>query len=109
MNVNEHNPLSDDVFVYEFLKRHPNDFFSDVEIGRHVDGEAGFAEEESRARSALSRLLALHMVESDGSMNYRVKMVSTATAKGSAKRFISPQIKILLRQNGQKIDPKRYA
>jgi hypothetical protein len=109
MKENEHDPLSDEVWVLEFLKRHPDEFFSDAEISRHVDSEAGFVEEANRARSALSRLLALHVVETDGSRNYRFKRSRTITVKDSAKKFISPQIKIMLRQNGQNIDPKRYS
>ena len=85
MNVNEHNPLSDDVFVYEFLKRHPNGFFSDVEISRHLASAARFVKQESRVRSALSRLLTLHMVETNGSRHYRLKIASPVTAKNSAK------------------------
>jgi hypothetical protein len=107
MKQNEDSPLSDDVCVLEFLKRHPNDFFSDVEIGRHVDNEAGFAEEENRARSALSRLLALHMVETDGSRNFRFNIVKAVTRKDSAKKFISPQIKMILLQTSQEIDPTK--
>jgi hypothetical protein len=108
MNENEHNPLSDDVWVLEFLKRHPNEYFSDVEISRHVENEARFVDEENRAKAALSRLLALRMVETDGSRNYRLKKVIAVTAKDAAKRFVAPQLKILLRQNGQNVDPKRY-
>ena len=108
MKEHEHDPLSDEVWVLEFLKRHPNEFFSDMEISRHVESEARFVAEENRARSALSRLLALRMVETDGSRNYRFKKASTVIVKDSAKKFISPQIKILLRQNGQTIDPKQY-
>jgi hypothetical protein len=83
----EGRPLSDDVCALEFLKRHPNGSFSDVEISRHLASAARFVEAEHRVRSALSRLLALHMVETNGSKHYRLKIASTVTAKNSAKKL----------------------
>ena len=85
MKQKEGRPLSDDVCALESLKRHPNRFFSDVEIGRHIDSKARFVEEEKQEQSALSRLLILHLVETNGSRHYRFKISSAVTPKNSAK------------------------
>ena len=109
MNENEHDGGSDAVHVLEYLRRRPNDFVSEVEISRQADSETRYLADQNWAQRALSRLLDLHMAETDGSRNYRLKITTGVVGKGPAKKFISPQIKILLTQNGLKIDPERYA
>jgi hypothetical protein len=85
MKHNKDHLLCDDVGASKFLKRHPNGFLSDVEISRHIASEVRFVGAENRVRSALSRLLALHMVETNASRSYRLKIVNTVTAKNFAK------------------------
>jgi hypothetical protein len=109
MNESEHNSRSDTVCVLEYLRRQPNDFVSEVEISRQAVSEIRFLADQNWAQTALSRLLELNFVETNGSRHYRLKMTRADAVRVPTKKFISPQIKALLRQNGQKIDPTRCA
>jgi hypothetical protein len=109
MKESEHNSKSDVACVLEYLRRQPNDFVSHVEISQQADSEVRFLTNQNWAQTALTRLVELRLAETDGSRNYRLKMTRADAGKGSGKRFISPQIKVLLRQNGQNIDPTRCA
>jgi hypothetical protein len=93
MKQKEGRPLSDDICALEFLKSHPNGSFSDVEISRHLASAARFVKQESRVRSALSRLLALHLVETNGSRNYRLKIANPVTAKNAATKLFHLNLK----------------
>ena len=104
MKENEQYLGSDAVCVLEYLRGCPNEFSSDADISRLAEREIGSQDQHNWALPALSRLLALNKVETDGSRNYRLKTVNTAS-----KKFISPQLKMLLNQNRQKIDPTRYS
>ena len=98
MNQKEHSPVSDTTCVLEFLKRRPHESISEVEISRRADGESRFALEPNWAQTALSRLLVLQMVETDGSRNYRLKITRNVRENVFDRKFISPHIKLILRQ-----------
>jgi hypothetical protein len=98
MKQKEHGPVSDTTRVLEFLKRRPYDSISEVEISRQAGGESRFALEPNWAQTALSRLLVLQMVETDGSRNYRLKTTRDVPEKVFDRKFISPQIQRILRQ-----------
>jgi len=107
MRQDEHSAVYDKACILEFLKRRPYDFISEVEISRKADGQSRFVSEPNWAHTALSRLLALDLVEADASRNYRFKTARFLKAKVFARKFISPQIEMVFRQNGQKIAPAR--
>jgi hypothetical protein len=109
MKLNEHNAGSDPFRVLEYLKSRPNDFVSEAELGQQVDGESRYLVDENWVQTAASRLVDLQLAETDGSRNYRLKLTRADVRTGSAKKFISPQIKIMLTQNGLKVDPRQYA
>jgi hypothetical protein len=99
MKENEQYLGSDAVCVLEYLRGCPNEFSSDADISRLAEREVGSQEQHNWALPALSRLLALNKVETDGSRRYRLKPVNTTTRK-----FISPQFQALLSPNTLKIN-----
>jgi hypothetical protein len=87
MKQNEESLLSDDARILQFLMSRPYEFISQVEISRMADGESRFAQEPNWARPALSRLLALDIVETDAAANFRFKITRPVTKNGSAKNL----------------------
>jgi len=106
MNQKEHSLDSDTECILKFLTRHPYHFISEVDISRNADGERRFASEPNWAHPALSRLLALNLVETDASSKYRIRLTKLVSEEVLARKFISPETKILLRQTGVKIYPE---
>jgi hypothetical protein len=106
MKENQHNPESDAARILELLRRRPDEFVSSTAISRDADDGNHSLEDQNWPEPALSRLLALNLVETDGSRNYRLKIVRGAARKASAPKFISPEIKIILRRAGQKNNPE---
>jgi len=98
MQQKEHGPQSDTICVLEFLKRRPHHSISEQEISRQADGESRFALEPNWAQAALSRLLVLQMVQTDGSRNYRLKITRDVSENVFGRKFISPQIQSILSQ-----------
>jgi hypothetical protein len=106
MSQTDHSLDSDTACILEFLTRHPYHFIPEVDISRNADGERRFVSEPDWAHPALSRLLALNLVETDASSHYRIKLTTLLSEEVLARKFISPEIKILLRQSGLKIYPE---
>jgi hypothetical protein len=106
MKQTENSLESDTDCVLEFLSRHLYHFISEADISRNADGERRFVSQPHWAHAPLSRLLALDMVEADASSNYRIKLTPSVIEKVFARKFISPEIKILLRHSGLKIYPE---
>jgi hypothetical protein len=106
MKENQHNPESDAARILELLRRRPDDFVSSTAISRDADDGDHSLEDRNWPEPALSRLLALNLIETDGSRNYRLKIVRSANRKAPAQKFISPEIKIMLRRAGHKNSPE---
>ena len=109
MQLNEHNDGPDPFCVLEYLKSRPDEFFSEAELIQQADSETQYLLDQAWLQPALSRLVDLQLAETDGSRNYRLKLPRANVTIGSAKKFISPQLKILLTRNGLKVDLRQYA
>ncbi len=93
--------------ILQYLNNFPTQFISEMEIARRAEGRNRFAEDARWTHGALSELMELNMVETDGHGRYRIKP-SMAKASGHGRKFIDPKLRSILEKSGQKIDLSSY-
>ena len=89
--------------VLQYLYLFPNDFLTETEIARRAGERSVFKENPRWAHVALSQLLDLKLVETDGLGRYRVNDVRPEEG-GASKRFIAPHLRAILERKGGAID-----
>lgn len=99
---------SDENCILQYLKNFPEQFVTEMEISRRADGRDRFVENSHWAHYALSQLLDLKLVETDGDGRYRLTSRRAGTG-WPARKFIAPQMREILEHSGHKIDLSRYA
>ena len=100
MNIETDNLGVDETSVLEFLKNWPDVFVAGMEIARRADGKARFLKDPHWAGHALSQLMELNVIESNGNGRYRLKCRSTVMC-GSQRRFIAPHLLEILEKSGR--------
>ena len=86
-------------YILRYLKMWPDEFVSEMQIAWQAAGESLFLKEPNWARTVLSRLLQMRLVETDDTGRYRVTDHRTAT--GGGRKFIAPHLREILEKNGR--------
>jgi hypothetical protein len=89
---------ADEQTICDFLKSFPKLFVSAREISRRAAGKKRFRDNPHWATQVLLRLAEKGVLESDSTGHYRLR---PPEKKNDRKRWISPQIKQLLKQSGK--------
>jgi hypothetical protein len=89
---------ADEQVICDFLKSFPKLFVSSREISRRAAGKKRFRENPYWATQVLLRLSEKGVLESDAAGHFRLR---PPEKKNERKRWISPQIKQLLKQSGK--------
>jgi hypothetical protein len=102
---------ADENCVMHYLEEHPGNFISEMEVARHADGRHRFQGDTHWAHIALSQLVEMNLVDTDGQGRYRVHAdaADAADSPGPARKFIDPRLREILERSGKKFDLSRYA
>lgn len=96
---------TDERSVLRFLKNWPEKYISSNEIARRADGKNRYRQEPRWPAQILPQLIAMNLVETDGSGKYRVRNEALKTVKlGGRKRFIAPRLRAILEKHGSKFE-----
>jgi hypothetical protein len=94
---------ADENAVLQYLKKFPSGFVSEMEISRHADGRTHFTKDKHWSRIALTNLLDLHLVDTDGLGHYKFHS-SDSKRLGFVRKFLSPRIREVLEKSGHNLD-----
>jgi hypothetical protein len=89
--------------ILQYLGNFPTQFISVMEIARRAEGRGRFKEEARWAHVAISQLLELSLIETDGNGRYRIKSRRKSKEAGGNK-FIAPAMREILEKSTRKID-----
>jgi hypothetical protein len=92
----------------QYLVNFSGQFIGEPEISRRANGKDRFLEDSHWAHIALTQLLEVQLLETDGAGRYRVKS-ETTKSRDFASKFIDPKIRQILEQSGRKFDLSSYA
>ncbi len=84
--------------IYHFLKGWKNEFVSAREVCRRAGGKHLYREDREWAKPILSRMVDRGILESDGSMHYRIKPPKNGD---KMQRWVSPQIAQAFKSSGK--------
>jgi len=93
---------ADEREVYYFLKPYRKEFLSAKEICRRAAGKRRYREDELWAIPPLMRMVERGILETEPSGGYRIK--TRPDPKDKLQRWISPEIKQVLRDSEKKFD-----
>lgn len=93
---------ADEREIYYYLKPFRNDFLTAKEICRRASSKRRYREDESWALAPLMRMAERGILETDDSGAYRIK--AKTDSKDKLLRWISPEIKQVLRDSEKKFD-----
>ena len=93
---------ADERDIYYYLKPFRKDFLTAKEICRRASSKRRYREDESWALAPLHRMAERGILETDASGAYRIK--TRIDSKDKLLRWISPEIKQVLRDSEKKFD-----
>ena len=93
---------ADEREIYYYLKPFRNDFLTAKEICRRASSKKRYREDEAWALAPLMRMTERGILETDASGAYRIK--PRTDSKDKLLRWISPEIKQVLRDSEKKFD-----
>lgn len=108
MDINDLNLGADANGILQYLSNFPTQFISVMEIARRAEGRNRFKEESRWANAAISQLLELSLIETDGNGRYRIKSKRKSKEAGGNK-FIAPAMREILEKSSRKIDLSDYS
>ena len=88
---------ADERSICTYLKSYPGQFTSGREISRRAGGKWRYREDPNWAAPVLARLVERKIIEEDSTGHFRL----IAKAKSKAKKWVSPQIRIILEKSGK--------
>jgi hypothetical protein len=90
---------ADEQDICNYLKSLPGEFISGKEIARRAGGKWRFRKDPQWAATVLPRMVEKELLESDSTGHYR--LVAKRPDDKRKKRWVSPQIKKILRESGK--------
>jgi hypothetical protein len=81
-----------------YLKGFPGQFVSFAEISRRAGGKRRHRQDPEWATPILSRMVEKHLIESDSTGHYRLKIKA---GKERSAKFVSPHIRNILEKSGK--------
>lgn len=99
--------------VMQYLNNFPGEFISEREIARRADGKHRFVEDPYWAHNALSELVEMKLIETDGAGRYRrvaqeTKETKVVRSGDSGAKFMDPKLRAILEQSGRKFDLSHF-
>ena len=98
---------SDENCVLQYLNTWPDEFVSEKQIARRADSKDRFMTEPHWTYNALSQLLMMELIETDGTGKYRMKVHRNET--GGSKKFMAPHLRQILEKSGKNFDLSAFA
>lgn len=111
MDVNPTDLGVDENCVMQYLNSFPGEFISEREIARRADGKERFLANPYWAHNALSELIEMKLLETDGEGRYRQitgAASQLAKAAGPGAKFMDPKLRAILEKSGHKFDLSHY-
>jgi hypothetical protein len=108
MNADTNNLGEDENFILLYLNHWPEMFISGTEVARQAAGIDRYVDDPRWSGLAMSNLMEMDLVESDGHDKYRIKQ-RVPVAHGGQRRFIAPHLKEILEKHRRKFSRPDWA